>query len=1062
MFNRKTFFFLITFLTTLTSCSEEKTLPTDSHRQAISDSASTAKPQPARADTTLADQYFARAKQFEKETKYDSAIVYLQQAVPQFETQENWEKLARTYNALANMYRTVRQLQPAFETAQKALNLGLEKLGGAHVIVAESRQSLGIVYAIMGQLDKALEEFTSAAQIFEKTLGENDLKVGFSHNNLGNLKIMLGDLDAALEHYEKSLQVKRQVLGENDPNVAEAYFALGQGYRNKGDLEKSLVFSQKALDGYLATIGERQPRVARLYTSFGNAYAEMTDYDQALLYFQKALDVMTAIFGEKHEEVAGLITNIGGVYYLSGDHQQALANMQKAEKLYIDVLGENHPSVANNFLGVGDVYFDLGEYELASENFNRGLHGFTNALGGQHIEVANSKMRIGNVLRAQKKYTKAIETYQETIAHYKNNIGDRYFKLAECYNNLAQAYGEMGRYYQALEAYNDAILANARGEENALMAETVGSEDVLTARVLIETISGMAAIFEKKAGGTAGEIQDLEKSVLYYGRTAKILEETRRNFKAEGSKFDLSAKAVEVYEKGLQTSIRLHRATSKFSNLALAFDFAEKSRAGVLVEALDESRAKKFAGIPDSLLEKEKRLRIDLAFYERTISEERGKGAQADSGKIVRWQNQLFANKRDYDALIRRFENEFPEYYALKYDAQIASLKEIQNGLLDPQTALIEYFAGNDSIYILSVTQSDFSVEVIAKRRDLAQQINDFRETILTKTLSDYPNQAYALYEMLLASTVERLNVQNLIIIPDAALSALPFEALLSKPAEIAGGAKAFQSLEYVIKDFSISYAYSATLLLQTRLHEQPDFSKDYLAYAPVFSGGLPAGSRGEKFLSGNLGGETIRSSNRVFGYLPASKIEVNRIFEIFSKRYGFLEKWLGDKSMIALENNANEARLKSTPLADYRYLHFATHGFVNNDDPKLSGLVLSQDSTLADDGILHLSEIYNLDVNADLVVLSACETGLGQIAKGEGIIGMTRGFLYAGARNLLVSLWQVNDQTTADLMVDFYTEMLEDGGKVKALRRAKLALISNNPEYAKPFYWAPFILIGK
>jgi CHAT domain-containing protein len=148
--------------------------------------------------------------------------------------------------------------------------------------------------------------------------------------------------------------------------------------------------------------------------------------------------------------------------------------------------------------------------------------------------------------------------------------------------------------------------------------------------------------------------------------------------------------------------------------------------------------------------------------------------------------------------------------------------------------------------------------------------------------------------------------------------------------------------------------------------------------------------------------------------------------------------------------------------LGDYRYLHFATHGIVNAANPTLSGLAFEQDTSSTDDGILHLGEVYNLSLNADLVVLSACETGLGQIAKGEGIIGLTRGFLYAGASNLLVSLWQVNDATTSNLMLDFYGQMLEGSSKPQALREAKLQMIRRHYEYAKPYFWSPFILIGR
>jgi CHAT domain-containing protein len=235
------------------------------------------------------------------------------------------------------------------------------------------------------------------------------------------------------------------------------------------------------------------------------------------------------------------------------------------------------------------------------------------------------------------------------------------------------------------------------------------------------------------------------------------------------------------------------------------------------------------------------------------------------------------------------------------------------------------------------------------------------------------------------------------------------------------------------------------------------------------------AGTSGGDFFAENFGPDSIASitaaatatatasATRARGYLPDTRREVTGILNCFENSYGFFERWFGSKSRVYLEREANETRLKSKDIGEYRFLHFATHGLINEKNPKLSGLLLAQeDSTSKEDGILHLGEIYNLNLNADLVVLSACETGLGQIAKGEGIIGLTRGFLYAGASNLLVSLWQVSDVTTADLMVDFYDGMLKGSTKSEALAEAKRHLIGNGSERAKPDYWAPFILIGK
>ena len=217
-------------------------------------------------------------------------------------------------------------------------------------------------------------------------------------------------------------------------------------------------------------------------------------------------------------------------------------------------------------------------------------------------------------------------------------------------------------------------------------------------------------------------------------------------------------------------------------------------------------------------------------------------------------------------------------------------------------------------------------------------------------------------------------------------------------------------------------------------------------------SGSLPTLS----YLRGEDSGVNVEPES-----LPAAKQEVARITALFKSRLNIFERFFSSKTETYFGENATEHALKSTDLLPFDIIHLATHGFIYEDRPALSGLLLANDSA-TEDGILYLREIYDLNLNAELVTLSACETGLGTIAHGEGPIGIARAFLYAGAKNLLVSQWQVNDKSTADLMVEFYTAWLGGKEKARALQQAKLRMIRSNVRFARPFFWAPFILIGK
>ncbi|MFO7843711.1 MAG: CHAT domain-containing protein, partial [Bacteroidales bacterium] len=275
----------------------------------------------------------------------------------------------------------------------------------------------------------------------------------------------------------------------------------------------------------------------------------------------------------------------------------------------------------------------------------------------------------------------------------------------------------------------------------------------------------------------------------------------------------------------------------------------------------------------------------------------------------------------------------------------------------------------------------------------------------------------------------------------------------------------------YLIKQYNISYSYSGNLFYQTFTKESSTEIEisdlnDWLALAPVFDDSNTAGltmrtrellREFDAELNDTIGTRGRLLDGEYISSLPGTESEVRSIFDELDRQ--------GKRALVQIRKKANEDFVKSGSVKDYKFLHFATHGIVNTENPELSGIFLAQDSTLNEDGILYSGEIYNLELNADLTVLSACETGLGKIKKGEGLIGLTRALLYAGSKNIIVSLWKVADESTSDLMVDFYKNLLEEEREKQAfshaLQQAKLKMI-NEEKYAHPFYWSPFILIGK
>jgi CHAT domain-containing protein len=369
---------------------------------------------------------------------------------------------------------------------------------------------------------------------------------------------------------------------------------------------------------------------------------------------------------------------------------------------------------------------------------------------------------------------------------------------------------------------------------------------------------------------------------------------------------------------------------------------------------------------------------------------------------------------------------------------------------LGNEEALVEYVAGDSVCCIFVVTKQGMDVNTVRHNGKLTGNVLAFRNALRNLDLAGYTRNAYELYRTLIAPVRRKLTgIVKLVIIPDGVLHHLPFEALLMKPAHEA--LPDFSRLSYLLNDYEIRYHASASMMtseVKREIAERSDAG--FAGLAPVFADkkGATNAKKGEFAVTTRA----IRLDGTTYPALPASEDEVRRIARVFDEHR--------QPATMYLHGKASESVLKDPSLRRHAYLHIASHGFINETNPKLSGLLFAKDGG-KEDGVLYTGETYNLNLDADLVVLSACESGLGKVVRGEGILGLTRGFLYAGASNVLVSLWQVADKSTADLMVEFYRNILKSQPYSTALRNAKLVMIKAG-KYAYPLEWGPFVLVGR
>jgi len=455
----------------------------------------------------------------------------------------------------------------------------------------------------------------------------------------------------------------------------------------------------------------------------------------------------------------------------------------------------------------------------------------------------------------------------------------------------------------------------------------------------------------------------------------------------------------------------------------------EKNKATVLLQSMNEANALQFANLSDSLIEQEKDLKIAITFHKKQLNDAI---EYTDSIEVERLNKALFDEKQRYSQLIDNLEKNHPEYYRLKYQQNQIELSTVQNDL-DDKSAVLEYFVGDSSIYVLAVQKEQSKLYKIKKPGNWSSIIDVFRNVVslpdkkakanpyTKKLFKQFSQNAYTLFQLLLKEPYTDLNnnVKHLKIIPDAELNYIPFDILLTQVADTS--MVDYKTLPYLLKEKSIGYNYSAALMMEQKQTTVNVYDFFYGGYAAQY-----------------LKQDSINID------LPEIRQLVARTADFF-KGKAYL----------------NEAATKVDFLKDtlsYNVLHFAMHGILNDLYPLNSHLVFTQ----KDDFKLYAADLYNLKLNTGLAVLSACDTGTGELQKGEGVMSLSRAFTYAGCNSLVMSLWSIPEKSSVKVLQNFFKDLKKETTKDVALQQAKLNYLENTSAITShPVYWAGLVLTG-
>ena len=1012
------------------------------------------------ADTAMARMLYNRADGLQRSARYDSAIVFFDSAGAMF---------ARA-NMVGDRVRCLigksvsLQLKGNYDKALETLQMGPEAERTlpqeAPSVAAMRFAGLGQIYRQQGKYDTATTVARQAFNILhEYSLKEDDLAWEI-FSLFAGIYSDRGDLDSALAYNYRALLLFPAPAGEQRTKVANSYNSIASIFQARGDYLRALTPYMRALEILRADLGENHPDIAGLYNNIAIIYMRLGDYDLSLEYHLKSLAILTETLESGHPAFGIRYNNIAMVYRSKGDFDKALEYGQKSKAIFVKKLGAKHPNVAGVVNNIGRTYADMKKYTLALESYQEALAIWEEKLGPKHPNVTQSYFNIGEAFGRLGDTENAVSWLERSLRIRRETLGEKNVKVAQTYSGLGSVYADRQKPDSALHYYQMALIALIEEFSDTNTYANPGALKSSSDLDLLESLAGKAGALNRGYDDNH-QLDGLKASLDTYECATQLVETLRRGYGAEGSKIQLGRTAFNVYERGVEVALKLFGITRDAAYTSRAFSFAERSKAGVLQDAIAESHARHFAGIPDSLLDHESALRLDIVYEETQLQKEKEKKAQANKSRAAQWENAVFDSRRKYTVLMEDFEKRYPAYHSLKYQKNVASVEEIQNQLLNDKTALLEYVAGDSTVTIFTVTKHGCFATSRSLHSSLATVAKNFRRALINLDVEEYLQLGNELYSFLFAPIAKELKgIQKLYIIPDGILNYLPFEALLTKRIRKTTAVD-FARLPYLIRNFEISYNLSAKSLLAGKTREESNREGAFAGWAPVFADKAPhANAVLSAAVKSNADrGETkatrsITVDGERFTELKESENEVKSISALFEAERR--------PAKIFLHSDARESEIKSQNAESYRFIHIATHGLINEDQPELSGIIFAApDSSSSEDGVLYAGEVYNLRLNADLVVLSACQTGLGTIAKGEGILGLTRGFMYAGARNVLVSLWQVADKSTADLMVQLYRNILIGQPYSTALRKAKLSMIAG-VKYAHPVEWSPFVLTGR
>tara|TARA_R110002033_G_scaffold79931_1_gene130923 strand:- start:41766 stop:44621 length:2856 start_codon:yes stop_codon:yes gene_type:complete len=875
--------------------------------------------------------------------------------------------------------------------------------------------------------------------------------------------------DSAYHYYEKTIQLANK---ENEleymlsaylylMNANGHYYDL-KNYQKNLKLEDSLIQFDKRFES-LPNINYYKDY---LLFDKGNYHYKIKDYATSKKYFQELFTKLNAIPENKRTQsdlatLSSLYSFIGVIYKHTGKYELAEYNLQKNISLvstHKDSIDDWESSMMNSKKLLSQVYEDKKDFKAANVLLTEALSFYNSKikdpsyknrilstyllLATNYIKQGKFKLAITTLNESAHIYSEdnpfsrdvdliygdaysGLKDYTKAVAYYRDGLLKiNKYREYQKHQDLAIAYAKLGKVFiiqqkipQGLEQYQLALIQLEKGYDDLNYNSNPNPEKALSKTVLISILKEkLNALFD--AYTLTNDIKYLKTANNTSKAIIKTLDVLRPEFESKLDKEFLVNETYPTIQTMVLISYELYQYSKESKYIDDAFFFIEKSKSIALLEAHRNSEATKYGNIPNHIISEGQIYRAKIS----RLDEEVFNSSQNEKSALV---DSLFLTKKKYYDYIAKLEHNYPKYYALKYKSDVISAQDLKKELNSDQ-AILSYLVTENSIFLTVLTHEKNAFYKLPFNEYLKNTITDFYRQLSKPNIEDrtvYRTNSNLIYKSVLEPALKSNKTSDIVILADDVLNYIPFDALQTD---------ATNEKSYVLYDYSISYASSATLF-QEQNNMKVKSSNNLMIFAPHFS-------------------ESVATNNTIHDRSEMSPLIYN------GKEAQNISAYF--KGTIYDGNRASIANFREN-LSTYNLIHFATHASANDEFPDYSYLAFENSDNASN--LLYVKDLYNYQINADMVTLSACQTGFGKLQKGEGMLSLARGFNYAGVPSIVTTLWKINDQSTSEIMKSFYKNLSDGLSKKEALRQAKLSYLNSNGDafLRHPYYWSGIVITG-